>query len=757
MELRRGAIIARGSGIATLMPTADFETYSEAGYIWNPATNKWQKPKGAPSNKKGLAIVGRRNYIKHPEFEPLSLAYNLFDGKGEREWIPPADLRRIALCEVQPPPEHGGTDPYGPWGDHRHPWELLHWIEKGGEIEAWNAGFEFDVWNEYCVPVWGWPPLRLEQIYCAMAKSRAFAYPGALDHAGDVMKLATRKDKDGKRLLDKFSIPRHPTKKDTRKRILPADDPVDFGNLVGYNKTDIRAEAEASMRCPDLSPTEREIWLTDQRINLRGIQVDTVALEHCLAIVEQAYEKYNAELSQITHGAVTEASELPSLKKWLGTRGINASSITEETLEEMLTWPSVLADDAAKRALEIRQELGSASIKKLFSFKNQSYLGRVYDLYMYFGARTGRWTASGPQPQNLPKGFLDSFESQAAALAAIATRSLEYVEYMYPGRTALEVVAACLRGLLIAAPGHELICSDYSAIEGVVTAALAGEEWRLVVFRTHGMIYEAGASSITGISFDEFVRHKRETGKHHPMRNLMGKYSELACGFGGWVGAMIRFGADEFLTEEQMKEIILKWRAASPNIVEFWGGQSRGRFRNAKQQYFGLEGAGISAVLNPGVAYGYRGVVYQMDAAADILFCRVPSGGFLTYHRPRLEPSRREWTAAWELELSYEGWNNNTLMGPIGWIRMDWYGGKACENVVQKEARAIQAHALVNLEKARYRPVIHSHDEIAGEVPIGWGSIAEFERIAGVLPAFAAGWPIKMKGGWRGPRYGKFE
>lgn len=726
----RGTQLHRGSGYAILLPAADFETYSEAGFVWNEAEQWWNKPSGAEgTNKKGLGIVGRRNYVKHPSFEILSLAWDLFDGKGEREWIP-------GLCE---------------------PEELLRWVERGNPLEAWNSGFEFDVWNEYAVPVRRWPALHLEQTYCAMAKSRAFAYPGKLENAGDVMQLAVRKDKDGDRLLTKFSQPRNPTKKDSRKRIRLADDPVDARKLIDYNKTDIRSEAEASMRCPDLDETERQIWLVDQKINLRGIAVDMVALENCIAIVHQAYEKYNAELRRVTGNAVPEASQLPKLKAWLKGRGINASSITEDTLEDILTWPSVLADGAAKRALEIRQELGSASIKKLFSIKNQQYLGRLYDLYSYFAARTGRWTGNGPQPQNLPKGFLDSFESQAAALAAIATRSLEYVEYMYPGRTALEVVAACLRGLLVAAPGYEFICSDFSAIEGVVTAALAGEEWRLEVFRTHGLIYEAGASAITGIPLEEFIRHKRETGKHHPMRNLMGKYSELACGFGGWIGAMIRFGADEHLSEAEMKEIILAWRSASPNIVEFWGGQSRGRFRDARKEYFGLEGAAVKAILEPGHAHGYRGIIYQVDPALDILFCRTLSGGFLTYHRPRLQPSSRDWAAPWELEISYEGWNSNSQMGPIGWHRMDLYGGKQCENVVQKEARAIQAHTLVALERAQYRPVIHSHDEIVGEVPIGFGSVAGLESIAADLPPFARGWPVKMKGGWRGPRYGKFE
>jgi DNA polymerase len=289
-----------------------------------------------------------------------------------------------------------------------------------------------------------------------------------------------------------------------------------------------------------------------------------------------------------------------------------------------------------------------------------------------------------------------------------------------------------------------------------VLAALAGEQWVLDVHHTHGMIYEASASKITGIPFDEFVRHKRETGKHHPKRNTLGKFAELASGFGGWIGAWKQFGADEYLTDEEIKRAILAWREASPAIVEMWGGQTRGKFSTARQELFGLEGAAISAIKNPGQAFSYRDVVYQTQG--DALYCRVPDGGLLTYHAPRLRKSTRPYAEPWEVEISYEGYNTNPKQGPTGWIRMHTYGGKLFENVVQKIARYFQAKALVRLERAGYRPVLHSHDEGAGEVPKGWGSVEEFERIGSECPHPAyAGWPIRMKGGWRHPRYGKFE
>jgi DNA polymerase len=628
--------------------------------------------------------------------------------------------------------------------------------------------------------VYGWPELKLEQTRCDMAKARAHAAPGKLERFGDVFGLNIKKDKDGKRLLDLFSVPQTPTKKQPKLWIKPHDNPAEFAKLLSYNGTDVLTEAEAAMRTPDLPPDELQTWLVDQRVNSRGIQVDLQGMENCIAIVQQAYAKGNAELSSLTNGAVKQASELPSIKKWLGSHGIHMPKMGQEQLEEMLASMRKQGRDktAEYRVIKLRADLGSASIKKLWAFKHQNYLGRLYDLYSYFAARTGRWTGNGPQPQNLPSGIFHTLEEVEKALSVISHRCLELLEYHYPDHAPLDIVASVLRGLLIAAPGYELICSDYSAIEGVVAAAIAGEEWRLEVFRTHGMIYEASAAAIAKIPFDEFVKHRVDTGgvadyvngklmgitggKHHPLRKKLGKFAELGSGFGGWIGAWVNFGADEFLSELEIKDGLLAWRAASPNIVETWGGQSRGRFSNAYPELFGLEGAAIAAVTPQfrGRAFSPAtcpSITYQMATTEDVLYCKVLSGGFLTYHRPRLEPSTRPYANPWEVQLSYEGENKNPKMGPIGWIRMGLYGGKQFENVVQKEARKIQANALVNLDAAGYRPVIHSHDEIAGEVPISWGSIEEFEAIAGRLPSFANGWPVKMKGGWRGPRYGKFD
>jgi DNA polymerase len=305
--------------------------------------------------------------------------------------------------------------------------------------------------------------------------------------------------------------------------------------------------------------------------------------------------------------------------------------------------------------------------------------------------------------------------------------------------------------MFVAAPGHDLIASDYSAIEAVVLAELAGEKWRQEVFRTHGKIYEMSASKISGVPFEEMMEHRKRTGQHHPLRKTIGKVAELASGYQGWVGAWKAFGADEFMSEEEMKTAILKWRAESPNIVEFWGGQTRRLpFGGSVQEYYGIEGAAISAVLVSGQEFSHRGVTYFCQG--DVLYCRLLSGRYLTYHRPRLEPSQKRFG---EHSLSYEGWNTNPKNGPIGWIRMQTWGGRLVENLVQATARDIQREALVRQERAGYKIVLHVYDENVAEVPEGWGSVEEFEMIMSTMPAWAADWPVRAAGGWRGKRYRK--
>ena len=458
----------------------------------------------------------------------------------------------------------------------------------------------------------------------------------------------------------------------------------------------------------------------------------------------------------------------------------------EETIEQALEQNDM--PPLVRRALEIRAAVGSASVKKVFAMANQVCAnGRLHDLFSYHAARTGRATGNGPQPTNLPKAGPDvqrcgscgryhrpdvfacpwcripgapdreplpwSWEVVGDALLIISGRNLALLQEVFGD--AMATISGCLRGLFVSAPGHDLIASDYSAIEAVVSAMIADEEWRIEVFRTHGKIYEKSASMITGVPFEEFIEHKKRTGNHHPLRGKIGKYAELASGFGGFVSAWKKFGADKHLSDEEIKDAVLKWRVASPKFPEMWGGQFRGLPWEAgyRPELYGIEGAAVSAISRPGETFSFRGTVSYL-CRDDILYCTIPSGRVLHYHRPRLTPGGAG-IHEHALAISYEGYNTNPTNGPVGWVRMETYGGRLTENVVQATARDILRYAIINLERTGYRVVLHVYDEIVVEVPEGWGSIEEVEGIMATLPPWAAGWPIKAAGGWRAKRYRK--
>lgn len=732
-----GERLPAGIGYTTLLPAMDFETYSEAGYRFDETANKWRSI--TTSVPHGLGAVGASVYSEHPSTEVLSLAYNLEDGLGARLWIP-------------------GMDP---------PQELFDHFAKGGLIEAWNSSFEWYIWNNVCTARMNWPPLSFHQLRDAMAKGHAFSLPGKLMYAAIALNT-TRKIGEGTRLLNKFSRPRNSTKKDPRRRMRLEDDPVDAAKLFEYNLGDITTETEISMQVPDLSPEELDVWLLDQTINFRGAAIDLQALEACTSVVDQASAKYTKELYELTGGTVDSISKFQKLGGWLGAHGVHSESLDMDHVKEILKDKDL--PPVVRRVLEIRQTLGAASVKKLYAIANRvSADGRMRDLFAFCGAqRTGRFAGRGAQFQNLPKAgpktqrctcghhygvFLFdscpwcgvcvnsnppaewSLKVVQDVLAVVATRDLATVE-AYFGE-AIPVIVGCLRALFVAPDGYDLICADYSAIEAVILSMLSGEEWRIEVFRTHGLIYETSASIITGVPFEEFVRYRKETGNHHPLRNKIGKYAELASGYGGWLGAWKAFGADEYLTDEEIEDAASKWRAASPKIIEFWKG---------------LESAVIEAISNPGECFSFQGITYGVHD--DILYCRLLSGRNLTYHAPRLHAATKPWGKPY-MAISYLGWNADPKKGALGWSRLETYGGKLTENVVQALARDIQVHGMLNVERAGYPLILHAHDESVSEVRQGFGSLEEYERLLSTLPTWAAGWPIRAVGGWRGRNYRK--
>jgi DNA polymerase len=715
-------------GLSTVLPGVDFETASEAGFLFDVLTNKWVAPPGAAKGKKGLKVTGTRAYVEHPTFRLLSLAYDLKDGRGVRRWTPD-----------QPPPR-----------------DLFDYVQRGGLLGGFNTEFEWTVWNLYCVPKLFWPPLPVQQLRCTQSKARAMALPGKLEKTGEVLRLPVQKDKDGTRLLNKFSIPRDPTKKDSRLWIHPSEDPADAERLYRYNEIDVDAEGAVALALPDLPPDELDVWLVDQIINQRGIAIDLKAIDDCIAVVEQAIRKYNGEFKALTGGLNTTQNQ--AIRKWMDARGVHTDSLDEEHREELL---KTLPAGECRRVIELLDKIGSSSVKKLYSMRLQASIhGRLHGLYTYWGAATGRWTGNGPQPQNLPrpsKGF-DNITAIETALKVIETRDLATVELCYGD--ALDAVASCLRSMFIAAPGHDFICSDFSAIEGVVMACISGEKWRIEVFQTHGMIYEMSASKLTGVPFEEFVEARVKTGgtverdaqghvlsirggKHHKHRQGIGKVSELSGQYAAWIGGWNNFGAQELLgSDDAVKAAILKYRSASPTFPELWGGQTRGRFSDARPELFGLEGCAVAAIMWPGKHFQTHGIKFLMEG--DVLYMTLLSGRRIPYHRPRLATSRRNWAQPWEQEIFYECWDPSKKV----WITDKLYGGVLTNNLVQGTARDIQAHGMVNLERAGYRIVMHTHDEIVAEVPTVRVPLKSLNGSSTSLPSWAvfpdgSPWPVK--------------
>lgn len=261
------------------------------------------------------------------------------------------------------------------------------------------------------------------------------------------------------------------------------------------------------------------------------------------------------------------------------------------------------------------------------------------------------------------------------------------------------------------------------------------------------------ASKITGTPLDTYFQYKKDNGFDHPDRKKIGKIAELASGYGGWIGAWKNFGAD--MEDDEIKQQVLAWRAASPEIVEMWGDQFRhvgpGKW-DYRPELFGLEGMAIMAILNPGKCYSYIDITYGVHN--DILYCRLPSGRYLTYHRPRLSQGNDKLKRGPCYDITFEGYNSNSQKGPVGWHVLETYGGRLFENVVQAVSADIQAEALVRLEDNNYPVVMHTHDEAIAEMPCGQGNVEHMGAIMSERPHWASWWPLRAAG-WEHKRYQK--
>lgn len=799
------------------LPTMDFETYSEAGYIWNPygkqikATGEWLGKWEKLGPKGGLSDVGGWAYAAHESTEVITLNYDLRDGKGVRRWNP----------YIMHPP-----------------YDLLEYMQSGGLMEAHNAQFEFAIWTYVCVAKYGWPRINILQMRDSAAKAASWALPRALEGVGNALNLSERKDTEGGALSKKLWMPRTPTVKDRRTRFYRHEEPEMFERNDQYCDQDVIAEQAVSHATPELHPFEQKVYEHDLQVAERGIHIDINAVDNAIEVFHQAEQKYAPELVQITGGAVKTANSHAALKKWLHANGAPIPNTQADTVDEWVSDPTLLLEPHVHRVLVIRQMLGSASVKKLFAMKRcRMPDGRARGALKFCGASTGRWAGSLFQPHNFPNSGPEmvrctcgtsycedvaacpscgqsvhkcrdcgsgvprtekkcgcgrkvgadewTYEDMLEALERFNTRSLEIIEAYYGN--ASKVIAGCLRGMLCAGPGKDLICSDYSAIEARVIAAIARENWRLDAFRDGKDIYLESASQMLHTPYETYTQYKKENDAHHPHRKK-GKVAELALGYGGGENALVQFGADKFMTAEEMSDTKRNWRNASPNICQLWYGLEEaavnatiagmkpgarekllGNVYDAKQriEYSWLPTATteqevrkyrralrdcnsaierIAQCMHP--AYSYNGITYGV--ADNVLYCRLPSGRCLAYHQPWVNFEQKPWGGL-SLSLFFMGCKE----GSSTFKPCSTWGGTLVENVVQAAARDLLAYAMLELDKAGYPIVLHVHDEVIAEVPEGWGSVEEFERLMASVPDWASDWPVTAAGGWRRKRYGK--
>lgn len=672
------------------------------------------------------------------------------------------------------------------------PEDIRAHVAAGGLIKALNAAFERLVWWRIMVPRHGWPKPRLEQFRCTAVTAAAMSLPRSLEKLGDALGLEIRKDKRGKALMKIHSIPIGFTPEGTPIWHEKANDAASMDDYHTYCDFDVLTEESADKRLVPLSDAEWRVYALNETINDRGVRIDVKSAYAAVELARRAEKTINDEIKSLTGGAVTAVTQVAGLTRWLETQGFTFETLDKDTIEEFLfDYDDIPVN--VQRVLDLRLQGAKSSVKKITAMLDRVCAdGRARGTYIQHGAgQTGRFSARGLQLHNMPK-YRKVFEKNFAAppdgagasfetlFQAIRSGDPAHVEFLYGSDLGkpLHLLADATRSFIWAAPGHRLIDVDYSSIEGRMAAWFAREEWKLEAFRAldrgegHG-IYELAAAGIYGIPVEAVTKAERPTGK----------VAELSCQYQTGVGGIKKFArqakiklptlypalwesADEEAAEfaerrfaERVKQhdvnttvlgregwiaaelIKLGWRGRHPGIVASWKA---------------LEEAATMAVAEPGCVTSAIGVRYTVRHG--FLWSLLPSGRALAYGAPKMqeteapwadktvEPARREK----KMSLTVKGTDAQTEK----WVRFPIYGGSLFNNVVQGSARDILVHGMFNAEAAGYPIVLHTHDEMAAELPYGKGSWQELAEVAARLPAWTTDLPLTADG-FESKRYRK--
>lgn len=596
-------------------------------------------------------------------------------------------------------------------------------IIAGKKFVAHNAPFELVIWNHVCVPKYGWPELSPAQLECTMAMAYAMSLPGSLEKAAAASGITQQKDTAGSRIMMQLSQPKDELPDGTFLWFDEWEYPEKFEALYNYCIQDIAVEAELYKRLLHLSEREKKIWLLDQQINARGVQVDLPAVKAAIKLVEEETDRLNAEMRRLTNNAVATCTSTKQLTDWIKDQGVEVESVAKADVVELLNNPSLLKN--VIDVLKLRQEAAKSSTAKLVSMLNSAdSSGRIRSIFQYHGAGTGRWAGRRIQPQNFPKSKMPQAMIDSI-LEALSTLSAKEIEMIYD--SPLSVLSECLRGFLIAKDGFEFYTADFASIEARVLAWLAGEERVLNIFRTHGKMYESAASDIFGVDIDSVTKDQRN----------IGKVAELALGYQGGVGAFQQMakGFGLKIKDSEANEIKVRWREKRPRTVAYW---------------YELENAAISAVLNPGMKFtaGSEEVKVTYLTNGSFLWCQLPSKRALCYPYPKIEQIEVPWGGTKE-GLTYKGEDTYTRK----WGPLKAYGGLLAENVTQAVARDVLADAMLRINPL-FPIVLHVHDEVVSEVPKNLNQLKTFENLMSKVPDWAEGLPIACEG-WQGKRYRK--
>lgn len=602
-----------------------------------------------------LKKAGLYRYVQSPAFEILLFAYS-FDGA-------PTQVIDMAQGEKIPPEViHALTDPQC----------LKH---------AYNAAFEWYCLSKYMgaqLPPSQWRDTMLHGLYAG--------YTAGLDATGRALGIPEDKQKltTGKALIRYFCVPCKPTKANGgRTRNYPHHDPEKWELFKTYNGQDVVAEMEIERRLsvfpvPDFVQKQ---WETDLLINARGVAVD---MDFCAGALELG-EIIRAQLTDeaVQLSGLQNPNSVKQLARWLSAEtGDDITTLRKETIKELLGRDNA---DHVQRMLEIRQELGKTSTKKYDAIEAAVCDdGRVRGLLQFYGAnRTGRWAGRLVQVQNLPRTYTEPLEF---ARELVKGRKLDALRTVYGSPN--DTLSQLIRTAFVAAPGNVLIDADFSAIEARVISWLADEEWRLEVFRTHGKIYEASASQMFGVPLERIKKGNPE----YSLRQR-GKVAELALGYQGGVPAMRQMDTGKLLADlpdEEIKDIVDKWRNTNPKIRNLW---------------YSFNDAAIRVIQNGG-SLRVRCCTFARECdcirGTTCMTISLPSGRKLYYVEPAVGENR--WGGP---SITYMGVNDKNK-----WGRIETYGGKLVENVVQAIARDCLAQAIEHLEAAGLPVVFHIHDEV---------------------------------------------